>query len=276
MEAYNHFLLLAAMSVNWSEIIDSGIKQFEDDLESLFVSCDEWVKGTCNEGAVVKDVAYYLAQGKALEHQGKNRKAIAQYDKAIALKADCVQAYLRRGLLFQKLGDLGNAIADFNQTLELDAEQFRAYYYRGAASSYIGNFEQAIADFSQLIEANPTANKYYNRGIIYYQTSEYEKAIADLQKVVEVEPNFIAAYLYLGNAYYAIDNQAEAQKNYDSAKTIEGKLNPQDEHGYYAQGIAALNQSLPAKKYFSKAAAIASRNHNFSLSLKLASSNYEN
>ncbi|MEO0927860.1 MAG: tetratricopeptide repeat protein [Cyanobacteria bacterium J06643_13] len=263
------------MSVNWSEIISSGIEQFENDLESLFASCDERIGSACNQGDVVKNAAYYFAQGEILKHQCKYRNAIAQYDKAIALKADYPEAYLQRGLLYKNLGDLGNAIADLNQTLELDPEQSQAYFPRGAAAAYVGNFDQAIADFSKLIETNATANGYYNRGVVYYQTADYEKAIADLQKVVEVEPDFLAAYLNLGNAYYALDNQTEAQKNYDLAKAIEGKLSPRDEHGYYAQGIAATNQSLPAKEYFSKAAAIASRNNNYSLSLKLASAEYQ-
>lgn len=258
------------MSVNWSEIIESGIKQFESDLEACFSACEEWVEGNIQEDCSEKDAEYYLAQGMTLQQQQEYSQAISQFTKAIALKPDLSEAYLKRGLSYHALGDIGSAISDFNRVIELNPEQLQAIYYRGALLSYMGDYEKAIADFSKLIEANATANKYYNRGVIYYQTEAYEEAIADLTQAVTVEPEFTAAHFALGNAYYAIDNQSEAQKSYQQGEAIDTEIDQHDEHGCYARAIAARNQGQSTREYFSQAAIAARNSNNLQLGLDLA------
>ena len=291
------------MSVNWEEIIDAGVKQLEVDLNSCEAFWD-WTQ-FCTDESEPKNAEYHLDRGIALQQQEKHQAAIKEftqsialktdnpmayfhrgsshgklgrysqgikdYTRAIELKSDFKDAYFHRGLFLRSLGDLGSAIANLNRVLELDPEQLMTYYYRGTVHSSLGNDQLAIADFSKLVEVNPTAVNYYNRGVIYYQIGEYSLAIADLTKTVELEPEFMAAYLNLGNAYYALEDRAEADKNYQLAAAIDTELDPQDEHSYYAGGIAALNQNLPARKYLSKAATICREFNNYTLGLTIAS-----
>ena len=292
------------MSVNWEEIINAGVKQVDRDLADSCEGFSEWTRSFWANDCLEESVDYYLAQGIALHQQqkyqqairlftktialdpaspeayyyrgtshsnlGKYKQSIKDYTQAIELKADFVKAYLHRGSCYRGLGDLASAIADFDRVVELNPEEASIYHYRGAVYSYLGSFSEAIADFTKLIELNPSASNYYNRGVIYYQTGEYENAIADLTKTVELEPKFKAAYLNLSNAYFAIENEEQARNNYSLALAISEALDPQDEHGYYAWGVAATNQSEPAIEYFNQAALISSQFNNFTLSLKIA------
>jgi regulator of sirC expression with transglutaminase-like and TPR domain len=45
--------------------------------------------------------------------------ALADYQQAIALKPDLVEAYLNRGLVYSQMGEEEKAIADFQKVLEL-------------------------------------------------------------------------------------------------------------------------------------------------------------
>ena len=270
MREYKYKILVAAMSINWTEIISSGIKQLESDLEACFATCEEWVEEDWRKDFVEKDADCYFDRGMFSKQQHQYSEAIVQFTKAIALNPDLTEAHLERGISFHKLGDLSNAIADLNRALELNPEQIKAYYYRGTAHAYLGNYQLAIEDFSKLIEINATANKYYNRGVIYYQTEEYEKAIADLTRVIAVEPEFTAAYYALGNSHYGLSNQEEAQKSYQLAESIKTNLNPNDEHGYYMKAIAAKNQGQSARKYFSQAAIACKKSYNLKLGLEIA------
>lgn len=291
------------MSVDWSEIFRTGIRQLESDLEESWAAFDSWVKPFWDEES--QSSQYYYNQGSGLYGQGKYSEAIARYtqaieydrkfdrayyyrgvchcesgrykqglqdlDKAIEIKPDFTDAYYYRGFVRKTLGDLIGAIADLTEVIKLDPDKIDAYFGRGTVFSGAGDYQNAVEDFSKLIDFAPTASKHYNRGVTYYQMAEYESAIADLLKAVELEPGFISAYLNLSNAYYAINNCQGATRNYRKAREIKGEIDPKDEHGYYAQGVAALNRenNKESREFFTKAAYLCRENNNLALHLKI-------
>ena len=125
----------------------------------------------------------------------------------------------------------------------------------------------------KLIDFNSTAAKHYNRGVIYYLRKEYDLAIADLNRAIELEPQFICAYFNLGNVYHQIYSLDRANNNYQQAERFKVELDPNDEHGYYAKGISALNQKKPEEgiEYLRRAAFICRKVNNLALNLKIAS-----
>ena len=57
---------------------------------------------------------YFLNLGVAYNNLGENQRAIADYNQAISLNPNFVEADFNRGLLYRQLGETQKAIADYN------------------------------------------------------------------------------------------------------------------------------------------------------------------
>jgi tetratricopeptide (TPR) repeat protein len=58
-------------------------------------------------------------------------------------------AYNNRGLARYRLGDKQGAVADYNQALRIDPNHVNAYYNRGLARRGLGDKQGAIQDFQK-------------------------------------------------------------------------------------------------------------------------------
>jgi tetratricopeptide (TPR) repeat protein len=129
--------------------------------------------------SVRETVRTHLDHGRACFDKGEIDRAIADYDKAIALNPNIATAYANRGLAYRKKGEVDRAIA-------LDPEDAAAYFNRGLAHESKGEVDRAIADYSKAIEVNPKyAKAYSNRGIAYEKKGDKEQAIADYREALE-------------------------------------------------------------------------------------------
>ena len=290
------------MSNDWEELFNEGLKQLESEIEESIAAFDEWTKALWDNGQ--RSHLNYYREATVLYQQGQYARAIQKYteaitcnedyrayfyrgachcllarkkqglkdyDRTLAIKPDFADGYYYRGFLRKNLGDLVGAVEDFTRLIKLDPDRIDAYFNRGIAYSGIAQYDRAIKDFTKLINFAPTANKHYNRGVTYYQIAEYRQAIVDLAIAVELEPQFISAHLTLGNAYFTLGDREQATYHYQQASQIEGEVDPNDEHGYYAQGIAAFNQEDNPQSLMSltKAAVVCQQNHNLSLHIEV-------
>ena len=209
---------------------------------------------------------------------GMNKLDTEDFSQAKEDREQSAQNYYKEGITLKSRGDLTGAIANFTQAIDLDPGNTNAYFKRSASYSYLGKYQNSVDDFTKLIGFNATAANYYNRGVIYYLMGKYRKAIADLTQAIDLEPNFVASYLNVANAYYELNDCQQAYNNYKKAKRINNPLHPQDEHGFFARGIAALNQEnvIEGIKYLRQAAFICCEVNNFALNLKINSIIIEN
>jgi len=114
-----------------------------------------------------------------------------------------VNAYNNRGREYYNEGKNEKAIVDFDKAIEINPSFIHAYNNRGNVYSKQGNYAQSIIDFNKAIELEPNfAEAYYNRGNIYYKQEMYEKAIADYERAVEIKPDYVEALIYRMKSYY--------------------------------------------------------------------------
>ncbi len=87
---------------------------------------------------------------------GEDVLAVADYDKAVTLKADSAIAFLNRGRAHLNLNDYNSARADFEKSIELDPKESKAYYNRGLLSERVNTLDSAAADYQKAVDLDPS------------------------------------------------------------------------------------------------------------------------
>ena len=98
--------------------------------------------------ANLTDPATLVALGMACAAQGKWTEAVQQYQRALALKPDFIEAYDRLGDIFQKVNRLAEAIAHYRSALSIKPDIAGIQVKLGCA----------LAQQSKLAEATAEAN----------------------------------------------------------------------------------------------------------------------
>lgn len=147
-------------------------------------------------GGLNQDALASAFNGRGVMHRlkGLHDRAIADYTRAIKLKADFAEAYSNRGLAYAKSGRYDAAIPDFTRSIELRPGHAMTYLKRGNAHFDKGDLDEAIADWSRAIALKPDLMRaYYNRCDAYDRKGLRGLAIEDCRKVLELEPGFAPA-----------------------------------------------------------------------------------
>jgi tetratricopeptide (TPR) repeat protein len=121
-----------------------------------------------------------------------NEHAIANYDRAIALRPDWALAYANRGGDHFEQGDIDKATADVDKALELDPNDAVALRARGLLLAKAGKNKEAIESFSRAQAAEPS-NTFglEHRALAYLAEHDTDKALADYRQIVRLEPSRI-------------------------------------------------------------------------------------
>ncbi len=103
-------------------------------------------------------------------------------------------AYGNRGVSYANLGEHRRAIRDFDRAIALDRYYAGAYYERGSSYAQLKEYDHAVSDYSQAIMLNQygatseTGPEFYylDRGRAYLQMNNTDLAIADFRKACEL------------------------------------------------------------------------------------------
>jgi tetratricopeptide (TPR) repeat protein len=99
----------------------------------------------------------YLQMGNDCITQAHSPKAaVANFDKAIKLCPDFVDAWVRRGVTLADMGDLYEAEVSFNKAIALSPADFRAYYNRGKLRLKQEHPQDALSDLDKATSLKPT------------------------------------------------------------------------------------------------------------------------
>ncbi len=179
------------------------------------------------------DTYFYIAL--SYHKQEYYAKAIENYDAAIRLNPDLVEAYYNRGNAEDELGKYDAAIADYDAAIRLNPDYAKAYNNRGNVKYSLGKYDAAIADYDEVIRLKPDlAEAYYNRGNAEGKLGKYDAAIADYDEAIRLKPDYAKAYNNRGNAEGKLGKYDAAIADYDEAI----RLKPDDAEAYYNRGNA--------------------------------------
>ena len=166
----------------------------------------------------------YRRRGGGYMYLKEYERAIADFDRALELDPNNIQAYLNRGRLYFGLKQYQEAIANLEHAIKLDPDNGTAYFYLGLVYRALNEHQQVIAKFDRIVELNPNSPIVYRRrGRTYSLFDEYERAIADFNRALELDPNSIGAYGSRGQAYNHFEEHQLAIADFNRILELESQ-----------------------------------------------------
>ncbi|MBC7900722.1 MAG: TonB family protein [Saprospiraceae bacterium] len=193
------------------------------------------------------DYSFFQKRGDVNLGKGEFTLALADYNKAVELKADDPVSFLNRGKAHYNLKSFDKSIADYDRSIDLNPKESVAYYNRGVSYEKMDNASKAITDYQRAIQLDPT-NELAKSSLKRLQDEE-AKALAKAQTTTVPQPAKIPEFLNLGSL--SADNATRmvtpvyspiAQRsNIEGKVTVEVEL---DEKGNVVQAKATTGHQL--------------------------------
>lgn len=103
----------------------------------------------------------HLLRARALRKAGKNKEALADYDRVVAAEPKVPEYLSQRADVKISLKDSKGALADLTSVLELTPKNEFAWSARGDYYLELKRYKEAIADFTKALELHPTSQSAY-------------------------------------------------------------------------------------------------------------------
>lgn len=204
------------------------------------------------------EAAEYLKLGlQKLKKQQDYKSAITNFNYAIEIAKNYMEAYYHRGVAKAEMKDYKGAIEDYTKAIKLDPENSKALNNRGCAYLELAMYQEALKDFTQAVSLKVDyALAYNNRGNTYYEMQayqqaiddysqaliydkkgfahvyhnnrgnaksllkQYNEAILDYNEAIHISPSYITAYINRGHAKYEQGDQRTAMLDYNRARQL--------------------------------------------------------
>jgi glycosyl transferase, family 25 len=166
------------------------------------------------------DVAILVSRGVEFQTVNRLEDALAQYDKALALKPNDIAALSNRGSVLMDLGRFAEALSNYD-LLSIWPNDFNALNMRGLALEQLKRFADALASYDKAIAIAPGAvEAFYNRGNVLADLGRFEEALASYDKALEIKHDAAPILNNRGLVLEELGRYEEALANYEQAVGI--------------------------------------------------------
>ena len=156
--------------------------------------------------------------GVAYWEQGRFDDAAKEYQTAINLKPDYVDAHYNLGKAYREQGRLDDAVREYLTAISLKADLPEPHYNLGLVYRTQGRFDDAIREYQTAIKLRPDyADAHNNLGVTYQTQGRLDDAIKEYQTAINLQPNHAKAHHNLGTVYYNQGRLDDAIKEYKTA-----------------------------------------------------------
>lgn len=168
-------------------------------------------------------------RGKAYLATKDLKSANDDFSRAISIDPKNGEVYLKRSEINFSKGAYKEAEKDLNWALSLKPDDPQALYLRGICCEKSGELDKSIADLSR-IPGNLEKDKneplykdtvealgrvYLARGNSFVLAGKHESAISDFKESLKYKPDSQETYLFMAEAYLALDNINESIAMYE-------------------------------------------------------------
>jgi tetratricopeptide (TPR) repeat protein len=165
-----------------------------------------------------------MLTGEALDEQGDDAGAIAQFRAAVQANPKQPNAHFGLGYLLWKKGQFRDAAAEFAAEVQNDPGQSQARAYLGDCYVQTEEYDKAEPELLRAVEDSPTAAMAHrDLGVVYAKTDRSEAAIKELEKAITLDGRDASSHFQLARAYQAMGRVEEAKAEF----VIASKMNRQ-------------------------------------------------
>ena len=186
-----------------------------------------------------------LDEAVAASSGGKYDEAIAGFNKAIEMQANCAGCYYNIAYAYTQKKEYDKAEPAYKKAIELKADYADAY--SGLASIYNAQrkFDEAAAASAKATEFSSTlgggntasggADALFNQGVILWNGGKIPEAKKSFESAIQANPNHAEAHYQLGMALVNENNLAGAATEFETYL----KLAPDGPNAATAKGLVA-------------------------------------
>ncbi len=184
---------------------------------------------------------------------GRLEQAVANYEKALAIKPDSAEAHNNLGNALRELGKLDEAVASYNKALQINPDFAEANNNLGNALKELGKPDKAVANYHKALSINPDYTEAHsNLGNALSELGLLDAAVASYYKALAINPDYTEAHNNLGNALQDLGKLDEAVASYSKALQINPDYteahnnlgNVLRELGRLDEAVASYNKAL--------------------------------
>ena len=158
------------------------------------VSCSIAVLALFSPAAIAQDRAAYMEQCLGDDESIIIAGCTALIDSGWDSERNLAVSHFHRGRAHFRMQNYDDAIHDFDEAIRLRPNFLNAFFQRGDVYLTIQNYDDAIRDFTEVVRLNPEdAIAFRYRGNAHLGKMEYEQAIADFDEALRLDPDDIAA-----------------------------------------------------------------------------------
>ena len=175
----------------------------------------------------------HLNLGRAYADKGDYAPAVAEYEKALAMRRDEAHVHCDYGDSLAKMGRIEQAVGQYEQALAVDPKLSQAQDRLTAIRQ-----SRAEAELAQRLQKRAKPNSapaHVNNAIILQSRGQREEAIKEYKEAIRIDANLVAAHNNLAVLYDNLGRTEEAISEFKIAI----RLKPDNAaiHGNYAVAL---------------------------------------
>jgi tetratricopeptide (TPR) repeat protein len=157
-------------------------------------------------------------KGAALAQIQRYEEAILALDKAVEIKPDFAVAWHNRGIVLAKMKNYSEANKSYLKALGIQPESIETYLSLGYSLFCAGYYQEALETNEKLLKIDSNCYEAWNnRGTALNQLGKFEEAITSFNQALKIKPDYAQALYNKGNVFYGCEHYEEAISNYKEA-----------------------------------------------------------
>jgi tetratricopeptide (TPR) repeat protein len=184
----------------------AGLKRYDDAISNY----DSAIKLNSSSYAA------YNNRGNAHKFKGDRDKALADFNRAVAVKPGAGVAHANIGLIEYYFGrHLDRALKHLRRAINLEPRSVELRNAEGIILRDSGRLTEAKDALTASIQALPKAAVLHNnRGLVFLDLGMPSVAIQDFDKAIETDGNLLAAVMNRANAFMDLERYEDAIRDY--------------------------------------------------------------